>query len=132
MESLLLINKQRTKLWTLAITATHSPAKKPVTTTAASQFLLKNSDMVRTVSGRLSAPSDIEQLWWCRYGTASRIGVRQKTPLMSIAAIAKVFKLTTGQVSHRLSLYEGDFEGYKDNYARRYPEKVHDLGWVTE
>ena len=51
---------------------------------------------------------------------------------MSIGAIAKIFKLYASQVSHRLSLYEGDFAGYKDSYARRYPEKVRDLGWVTE
>ena len=88
--------------------------------------------MVKTVSGRLGAPSENEQLWWCRYGTTSKIGVRQKTPVMSIKAISKIFNLTASQVSHRLSLYEGDFASYKDSYARRNPEKVRDLGWVTE
>ena len=50
--------------------------------------------------------------------------MRQKTPVMSIAAIAKVFKLTTGQVSHRLRLYERDWANYKDGAASRHPEKV--------
>ena len=133
MESLLLINKQRNKLWSIANAATHSPAIQPVTTTEASQFSKTSSDMVKTVSGRLGAPSEIEQLWWCRYGTASRIGVRQRRPAMSIAAIAKMFKLTASQVSHRLSLYEGDFASYKDGAASRHPEKVSSgLSRVTE
>ena len=124
MESLLLINKQRNKLSDFAIAATHLQLKQPVIIKEASQFSQLSSDMVKTVSGRLGAPSEIEQLWWCRYGTTSKIGVRQKTPVMSIKVIAKIFKLTASQVSHRLSLYEGDFDKYKESYARRYPEKV--------
>ena len=51
---------------------------------------------------------------------------------MSIAAIAKLFKLTASQVSYRLRVYETDWAAYKAGYARMHPEKVRDLGWVTE